>query len=159
MSCIRSRDTRPELTVRRYLFAKGYRYRKNVRGMPGTPDIVLQKYRCCIFVHGCFWHGHGHMHLPATRAQYWREKIARNRQRDEESKARLRAMGWNVLTIWECQLAPNKRQKILEGLEYRLNQALLALLLRKKPRRAPYPMEQEPLPAAAEGGAQYGKKE
>lgn len=158
MSRIRSRDTRPELMVRRYLFAKGYRYRKNVKGMPGTPDIVMQKYRCCIFVHGCFWHGHEHIRYPETRAEYWRHKIEGNRRRDEQSKERLREMGWNVITIWECQLAPATRQQTLEGLEYRLNEALLARLLQKRPRQVPYPAGNEQAAMAAEEKMKYGAK-
>ena len=107
MSRIRSADTKPELIVRRWLWSRGYRYRKNCRRLPGTPDIVLRRYGAAIFVHGCFWHGHeSHLRLPKTNVEFWEKKIARNRERDEQNKAKLREMGWSVLTVWECQLRP-----------------------------------------------------
>lgn len=159
MSRIRSKDTKPELLVRKYLFAHGYRFRKNVKGLPGTPDIVLQKYRCCIFVHGCFWHGHDHIRYPRTNAEFWRNKITRNQQRDATNKERLRRMGWYVITIWECQLTPNCRQRTLLALEVELNDTLLKRLRHQRPRPRPLPYsitEENNLVEAAEDQAPYG---
>lgn len=122
MARIKGRDTRPELIVRRYLYSRGYRYRKNVKGLPGTPDIVLRKYRVAIFVHGCFWHGHEtHLRIPSDNRDFWQRKIERNRERDTRDKAKLLDMGWSVITIWECQLKPAVRARTLAGLEYYLN--------------------------------------
>ncbi len=126
MSRIRSKDTKPEWIVRRYLFSRGYRYRKHVKGLPGTPDVVLRKYGVVIFIHGCFWHGHeADGHLPRTNASYWREKIERNRQRDIRAKETLKQMGWKVMTIWECQLKPAVREQTLHEMEYLLNRSYL----------------------------------
>ena len=105
MAKIRSKDTKPEWIVRRYLYSRGYRYRKNVKGLPGTPDIVLRKYGIVIFIHGCFWHGHEvDGHIPHSNVDFWRKKIERNKQRDEHNKEALKKMGWKVMTVWECQL-------------------------------------------------------
>lgn len=105
MSRIRSKDTTPEKLVRHLLFAEGFRYRLHVRSLPGVPDMVFPKYRAVIFVHGCFWHAHSgcsHATLPATNQEFWQAKLARNRSRDEEVRDALLAIGWRVLTIWEC---------------------------------------------------------
>lgn len=129
MAKIRSKDTKPERIVRRYLYSRGYRYRKNVKSLPGTPDIVLRKYGIVIFIHGCFWHGHkvdGSM--PKTNRKFWEEKINKNKQRDERNKALLRRMGWSVMTVWECQLKPTVRRKTLLEIEYHINHAYLARL-------------------------------
>lgn len=106
MSHIRGTNTKPEETVRKYLFSRGLRYRKNVRSLPGTPDIVLAKYKTVVFVNGCFWHKHdcGRFVWPSSNVDYWTEKISRNIQRDETNYEALRAMGWKVLIIWECEL-------------------------------------------------------
>lgn len=129
MSHIRSKDTRPEKLVRKYLFSRGYRFRKNVKGLPGTPDIVMRKYRTVIFVHGCFWHGHPcQKHKPRTRPQFWEEKIGRNRERDARNKADLLEMGWNVLTVWECQLRPSVLRQTLLEIESCLNRSYLQML-------------------------------
>ena len=109
MSQIRSKGTKPEEKVGKYLFAQGFRYRKNVRKLPGTPDIVLPKYKTVIFVQGCFWHMHdcGRFHWPATNQEYWETKILHNVDRDRINQETLVSMGWQVLTVWECEL--NKR--------------------------------------------------
>lgn len=106
MSRIRSKDTKPEEKVRKYLFAKGFRYRKNVRNLPGCPDIVLTKYKTVIFVQGCFWHMHdcGRFHWPSTNREYWEQKIWRNVERDKLNRERLQILGWKVLRVWECEL-------------------------------------------------------
>lgn len=126
MARIKSKDTKPEWLVRRYLYSRGYRYRKNVKGLPGTPDIVLRKYRIAIFIHGCFWHGHSaDWHIPHTNSDFWKEKIERNRRRDEQKKEELRQMGWNVMTVWECQLKPAVREQTLREVEYWINHTYL----------------------------------
>ena len=112
MAKIKSKDTKPELIVRRYLYSRGYRYRKNVKGLPGTPDVVLRKYGLVIFVHGCFWHGHEvDSHLPHSNRDFWQKKIMRNKQRDERDRQALKRMGWKVMTIWECQLNTDKLKR------------------------------------------------
>ena len=128
MSHIRSRNTRPELIVRKYLFACGFRYRVNVKRLPGTPDIVLKKYRTVIFVNGCFWHGHEgcrYFVLPKSNVEFWSAKIERNRTRDLQQRIRLRDMGWHVIQLWECQLKPHERIRTLESLVYTLNKIML----------------------------------
>lgn len=127
MSRIAGKDTKPEELVRKYLFSKGFRYRKNVRKLPGTPDLVLPKYRTVIFVNGCFWHGHEgckYFVWPQNNAEFWRQKIETNISRDQRKEAQLRDMGWNVLIVWECELRPPKRQATLERLESQLRQIL-----------------------------------
>lgn len=106
MSRIRSTNSRPEETIRKYLFSKGLRYRKNVRKLPGCPDIVLPKYKTVVFVNGCFWHKHdcGRFVWPKSNTEYWHQKISRNIERDKENRHLLQEQGWRVFTIWECQL-------------------------------------------------------
>lgn len=118
MARIRSVNSRPEEIVRRYLFAHGLRYRKNVRAIPGCPDIVLRKYCVIIFVHGCFWHHHdcGRFVWPATNESYWRKKIARNVTRDEENMRLLSYAGWRVFVIWECELKKDVAEENLRRL-------------------------------------------
>lgn len=126
MAKIRSKDTKPEWIVRRYLFSRGYRYRKNVKGLPGTPDIVLRKYGIVIFIHGCFWHGHEvDGHIPHSNKEFWCKKIERNRQRDERNKEELKKLGWRVMTVWECQLKPAVRPQTLLEIEYHINHTYL----------------------------------
>lgn len=127
MSRIAGKDTKPEELVRKYLFSKGFRYRKNVRKLPGTPDLVLPKYRTVIFVNGCFWHGHEgckYFVWPKSNAEFWRQKIETNISRDRRKEAQLRDMGWNVMIVWECELHPSKKQATLERLESQLRQTL-----------------------------------
>lgn len=111
MSHIRSVNSRPEELVRKYLFSKGFRYRKNVRSLPGCPDIVLTKYRTVVFVNGCFWHKHDCPRFvwPSSNEEYWHSKIQRNVERDKKSIAELQALGWNVIIVWECELKKTKR--------------------------------------------------
>lgn len=106
MSRIRSTGTKPEEQVRKYLFSKGFRYRKNSRSLPGTPDIVLPKYKTVIFVHGCFWHKHNcdRFKWPASNEDYWRSKLTKNAERDDSNKQKLQEQGWKVLVVWECEL-------------------------------------------------------
>jgi DNA mismatch endonuclease (patch repair protein) len=125
MSRIRSKDTKPERVVRHWLFVHGYRYRKNVRKLPGSPDIVMRKYSVCIFIHGCFWHGHEHIRFPQTNAEFWHNKIMRNKDRDARNKQQLMSMGWNIITVWECQLKSNMLEKTMNEVEYWINRSLL----------------------------------
>ena len=123
MSRIRSKDTKPEEKVRKYLFAQGFRYRKNVRKLPGCPDIVLPKYKTVVFVHGCFWHMHdcGRFHWPSSNQEYWEPKIHRNFERDQTNIEQLQALGWKVLTVWECEL----KNKVFESTMRKLTECLL----------------------------------
>ena len=123
MASIHSKGTKPELVVRKYLFAHGFRYRMNHPRLPGHPDIVMRKYRTVIFVNGCFWHGHEGCKffvLPKSRTEFWQAKIDRNRERDLEEQRKLAEMGWHCITVWECQLKPKVREKTLQSLEYTL---------------------------------------
>lgn len=106
MSRIRSRDTKPEMIVRRALHAAGYRFRLQRRDLPGRPDLVLPKWHTALFVHGCFWHHHDchYFKMPATREDFWQEKIARNVERDYAARVALAAGGWRILIVWECAL-------------------------------------------------------
>ena len=116
MSCIKGKNTKPEEIVRKYLFSQGFRYRKNDKRLPGTPDIVLPKYRTVIFVNGCFWHGHQgcrYFVVPKTNTEFWMNKIDANRIRDQKKISELEAMGWKVIVIWECELKPGKQDDTL----------------------------------------------
>lgn len=106
MSKISGKETRPEILVRKYLFARGFRFRKNEKRLPGKPDIVLPKYRTAIFVHGCFWHGHNCKagKLPETRNEFWTKKISETKNRDEKNRGELEKLGWKVIVIWQCEL-------------------------------------------------------
>lgn len=119
MSRIRSKDTKPEETVRKYLFSKGLRYRKNDKRYPGHPDIVLPKYKTIVFVHGCFWHLHEscrYARLPKSNMEFWEEKLVKNRNRDIREQEELKEMGWQVIVVWECELKKDRRQKTLDDL-------------------------------------------
>lgn len=118
MSHIRSTNTKPEEAVRKYLFANGFRYRKNVRSLPGCPDIVLPKYKAVIFVNGCFWHKHDCPRFvwPTSNVDYWKSKITGNVERDAISHSMLQSQGWRVLTIWECELKKNNFQTAMDQL-------------------------------------------
>ena len=125
MASIHSEDTRPEQTVRRELWHRGYRFRKCVRTLPGTPDIVLPKYRTCIFVNGCFWHGHkgcSKFVMPKTRTEFWANKIARNQERDLVNIQRLESIGWSAITFWECELGKSSIENTMEKIESMLEE-------------------------------------
>ena len=127
MSRIRGKDTKPEEIVRKYLFSKGFRYRKNDRRLPGSPDIVLPRYKTVIFVNGCFWHGHSgcrYFVWPKNNAEFWHDKIQTNISRDKQKREQLCACGWNVLEIWECQLRAHMRDETLTQLEMILRQQI-----------------------------------
>ena len=144
MAAIRSKDTKPEMIVRRGLWKRGFRYRLNHKRLPGHPDLVLRKYRTCIFVNGCFWHGHLVVmppndslelsveslefvqnseccKIPKTNREFWVTKIRRNKERDKEEQRRLAEMGWHCITVWECELKPSKREETLDSIAFTLN--------------------------------------
>ena len=117
MSRVRSKDSRPEMFVRRLVFALGYRYRLHVSGIPGRPDLVFGGRRKVIFVHGCFWHRHAHCalaRLPKSRLEFWLPKLEANRRRDQENVRTLHRKGWAVLTIWECELGDPRLPSTIE---------------------------------------------
>ena len=118
MSRIRSTDNKPEEIVRKFLFSKGFRYRKNDKKLPGKPDIVLPKYRTVIFVNGCFWHKHDCPRFvwPSSNQDYWRPKILGNVERDKKNAEQLRSQGWNVIVVWECELKKAVRDERLYAL-------------------------------------------
>ncbi len=137
MAAIRSKDTKPEMIVRRGLWKRGFRYRLNDKRLPGHPDLVLRKYRTCIFVNGCFWHGHyinfqlddlqlkiensACCKIPKTNRAFWVAKIRRNKDRDIEDQHKLAAMGWHCITVWECELKPSQREATLDSIAFTLN--------------------------------------
>ena len=144
MAAIHGKDTKPEMVVRKWLWGHGFRYRLNHPRLPGKPDIVMRKYRTCIFVNGCFWHGH-HVQLqtaqidngqlimdnsecckiPKMNREFWVAKIRSNQERDKRVQHELAAMGWHSITIWECELKPKVREKTLESLAFTLNKIFL----------------------------------
>ena len=163
MAAIRGKDTKPEMIVRRGLWRMGFRYRLNHKRLPGHPDLVLRKYRTCIFVNGCFWHGHGVSlnidhgpltienseccKIPKTNREFWVAKIRRNQERDIEEQKRLAEMGWHCITVWECELKPSKREATMKSLAFTLNKIWLDDHAVKKP----YPqIEDEGMLKAAE---------
>ena len=166
MSHIHSRNTKPELKVRKWLWNHGYRYRLNVKGVPGKPDIVMRKYPTAIFVNGCFWHGHGVAmppvnseelivksseccKIPQTNREFWVSKIQRNQQRDQQNYQLLKDNGWQVIIIWECQLKAKILDRTMYEVELLLNEKLLSLYQKHKP--AIYCQNEENnLPMAAE---------
>ena len=141
MAAIRSKDTKPEMIVRRGLWKRGFRYRLNSPKLPGHPDLVLRKYRTCIFINGCFWHGHNVAmpqvnseqiivnslccKIPKTNRKFWVAKIRRNQERDKEEQRKLAEMGWHCITVWECELKPKVREQTLKSLAYTLNKIWL----------------------------------
>ena len=133
MSRVRSKNTKPEMTVRRIAFAMGFRYRLHVRKLAGSPDLVFQKLGKAIFVHGCFWHGHScpRGNFPSTNVDFWTQKITSNRARDRHALRALRANGWSVLTMWECELKSdvlvrNRLARFLKGSKSQLKRKVKA---------------------------------
>ncbi|MCI0640790.1 MAG: very short patch repair endonuclease [Gemmataceae bacterium] len=118
MAAVKSKDTTPEMVVRRLVHGMGYRFRLHVRGLPGTPDLVLPRLGAVINVSGCFWHMHGcgRCRIPAARRKYWVAKLARNAARDRKNRARLKRLGWKVLVVWECQTVRSKRETLTHRL-------------------------------------------
>ena len=176
MSRIHGKGTKPELKVRQWLWQHGYRYRLNVKSVPGKPDIVMRRYRTAIFVNGCFWHGH-FVHfgveslglrvesqlevesrvlkvdssqcckIPQTNREFWVNKIKRNQERDQKNYQLLHDNGWQVIVIWECQLAPKRIEETMLRVELLLNERFLAL---HQPKVIPYNVQETPISIAAE---------
>ncbi len=124
MSRVKSKDTKPELIVRKFLHAHGFRYRLHDKKLPGKPDVVLPKCKTVIFVHGCFYHGHDgcrYFVVPKTRTEWWIDKINSNKSRDEVNYIKLTEAGWNVMTIYECELKPRTKEHTLQILIDTLN--------------------------------------
>ena len=131
MCRIRSQATKPEMAVRRWLWVHGYRYRLNVKSVPGKPDIVMRRYRTAIFVNGCFWHGHEgckQFVLPKTNTAFWQTKITRNRERDQKNYDLLLNAGWQVIVIWACNLTKDKLESTMQQTAVALNANYLRLL-------------------------------
>jgi len=119
MSRIKGKNTKPEMLVRKFLFANGFRYRLNVKSLPGKPDIVLPKYKTVIFINGCFWHGHEgcrYFVIPKTRTEWWLKKITDTKKRDQIAEIELEKLGWKVIVIWECELKKANLSGTLSGL-------------------------------------------
>ena len=171
MAQIHSKGTKPELKVRRWLWNHGYRYRLNVKSVPGKPDIVMRPYRTAIFVNGCFWHGHNVVvpevnsekiivdsvccKIPTTNREFWVAKIRRNRERDQKNYHVLQENGWQVIVVWECQLTPKRLEHTMREVELLLNENMLSLYKRHK--LTPYPKEEDfRLPLAAEDSSEWG---
>ena len=147
MSHIRSKATKPELAVRRWLWSHGYRYRLNVKSVPGKPDIVMRPYRTAIFVNGCFWHGHGIVvgtpcggeddelqtsgskccKIPSSNRDFWVSKIRRNQERDQRNYAVLKENGWQVIVVWECELKPAAIERTMRRVDLLLNENFLSI--------------------------------
>ena len=167
MSRIHGKGTKPELKVRQWLWRHGYRYRLNVKSVPGKPDIVMRRYRTAIFVNGCFWHGHhvethciASLHtinnsscckIPQTNREFWVNKIKRNQERDQQNYQMLHDNGWQVIVVWECQLTPKRIEETMLRVELLLNEHFLAL---HQPKMVPYEQEHD-LPMAAENLISY----
>ena len=174
MSRIHGKGTKPELKVRQWLWRHGYRYRLNVKSVPGKPDIVMRRYRTAIFVNGCFWHGHfvqlsvddlGHCEersnpekaltiensncckIPQTNREFWVNKIKRNQERDQRNYQVLNDNGWQVIVIWECQLTSKRIEETMLRVELLLNEHFLAL---HQPKVIPYNVQETPISIAAE---------
>ena len=127
MSQIKGKNTKPEELVRRYLFSHGFRYRKNVSTLPGKPDIVLPKYKTCIFVNGCFWHKHEgcrYFVWPKNNAEFWKKKITGNVDRDLRQQNELRLLGWNVVVIWECELKKDRFNETMASVEDKIRNSV-----------------------------------
>jgi len=170
MSRIHGKGTKPELKVRQWLWRHGYRYRLNVKSVPGKPDIVMRRYRTAIFVNGCFWHGH-HVEtqnfaslpeitnsscckIPQTNREFWVNKIKRNQERDQKNYQVLHDNGWQVIVVWECQLTPKRIEETMLRVELLLNENFLAL---HKPKVVAYDVQDAPISMAAED-ENYGKR-
>ena len=155
MSKIRSKGTKPEIKLRKALFARGFRYRTNDKRLPGTPDIVLPKYGTVIFVNGCFWHHHPDCKIattPKSNTEFWQNKIKRNRQRDLENYWKLGDLGWEVIVVWECELNhAHDADAVADKLAERLHRKL-------HPQQRPYENQEESeIGIAAENPVEYGK--
>lgn len=162
MAAIHGSDTKPELLVRRFLWSRGFRYRTCDRRFPGKPDIVLSRYKTCIFVNGCFWHGHQgckYFRIPKSNVEFWENKINRNIARDNDVLHRIGDMGWHTIIIWECELKPAVRESTLNQLESLLHHFLLDEYRIEKPTPRTFDdvaADRPSLPMAAEDEVPFG---
>lgn len=151
MAAIKGKDTKPEMIVRKYLFSRGLRFRVQVRKLPGNPDIVLPKYKTVVFVNGCFWHGHEgcrYYRLPKSNVEFWENKIKNNVARDARNEKELKALGWRVIRVWECDIRKVAgREEYLQGLYKSIIQ----------PESKVYDTDYETIPMAAEPENMYGQ--
>ena len=170
MSRIRSKDTTPEKRVRQWLWKHGYRYRLNVKTVPGKPDIVMRKYRTAIFVNGCFWHGHDVelvvsseqlvaksskcCKIPQTNREFWVAKIRRNQERDQQNYKVLEENGWQVIVVWECELTTSRLERTMREVEVLLHDFYLKTFNYRA--KTYIHIEEEPLPMVAEEPEGYG---
>lgn len=151
MAAIKGKDTKPEMIVRKYLFSRGLRFRVQVRKLPGNPDIVLPKYKTVVFVNGCFWHGHEgcrYYRLPKSNVEFWENKIKNNVARDVRNEEKLKALGWRVIRVWECDI-----RKVAGRKEY-LNRLYKSII---QPESKVYDTDYETIPMAAEPENMYGQ--
>lgn len=152
MASIKGKDTKPEILVRKYLFRRGLRYRVNNKKLPGSPDIVLKKYKTVVFVDGCFWHGHKgckYYRLPQSNTEFWRKKITGNAARDYVNNIDLQLAGWHVIRVWECQVKTKElREETLER--------LYLTIVGGRHQPLSYSNVPEEMPFAAEPETEYG---
>lgn len=128
MSLIHGKDTKPEILVRKYLFSRGLRFRKNDKRLPGHPDIVFPKYKTVVFIHGCFWHGHKgckYFVMPKSNVEFWQNKIQTNIERDAVITNKLETLGWTILVVWECELKTKTREQVLSNLYKKITTVLI----------------------------------
>lgn len=154
MAAIKGKDTKPEMIVRKYLFSRGLRYRVNNRKLPGSPDIVLKKYKTVVFIDGCFWHGHEgckYYRLPKTNTLFWKHKIALNIARDYANGVDLRLAGWKVIRVWECDIRTKAKREATLGRLYREITGTVQ-------KSSGYESAPNDMPIAAEPRTVYGKK-
>ncbi|MDR1882565.1 MAG: very short patch repair endonuclease [Prevotella sp.] len=159
MSKIRSKNTKPELTLRKSLFERGFRYRVNDKKLPGKPDIVLPKYKTAIFLHGCFWHGHEdckHASTPKTNTDFWVNKITSNSERDKINLQKLTALGWNIITVWECEIRYAHKRNITPLID-RISAALLEQAPKKITMKS-YGERENEIMSVAEDIVEYQRK-
>lgn len=159
MSRIHSKNTKPELLVRRWLWSHGYRYRLNVKGVPGKPDIVMRRYRTAIFVNGCFWHGHegcNKFKMPKTNVEFLEAKIRRNRERDSQNYQILKENGWQVLVLWECKLTKKLFETTMQQVEVQLHSYYLATISHNHKIKDYIRIDEDDVPMAAEAEFDYG---
>lgn len=160
MPQIHSSGTKPELLVRRWLWSHGYRYRLNVKGVPGKPDIVMRHYRTAIFVNGCFWHGHegcGNFRMPKSNIEFWKSKIKRNQERDNDNYQILKENGWQVLVLWECMLTKKLFETTMQQVEVKLHSYYLSTISRDHKVKDYIRIDEEDVPMAAEAEFEYGE--
>lgn len=155
LAAVHSQNTKPELKVRKWLWSHGYRYRLNVKGVPGKPDIVMRRYRTAIFVNGCFWHGHEGCD-KFNNVEFWEAKIHRNQERDKHNYQILQDNGWQVLVLWECQLSKKQFETTMQEVEILLHSYYLATISHNHKVKDYIRIDEDDVPMAAEAEEEYG---